>query len=399
MNSRTLNVVSTDSSTALLERARALVPVLAARSTDTEKNRRVPDETIADFHRAGFFRVMQPARFGGLEFDFGIFASITRELARGCASSAWVYAVIEELFWVLATFPEEAQREIWEEDPAALACASVVPTGSAVKDGDGYRLSGDWHYLSGSDHASWVFLTAACEDGNGRRELRNFFVRHSEVQVVDDWHVMGLVGTGSKSVKVDGVFVPAHRSVRYDDILNGTAPGARVHPNYRLCRAPRRYLTAFSISPVILGLANRALDVTTEMLRSRLKSGAAPDDFEILQQKIAESAVEVKTANLIFETHLRQSDDLVNSGEPIHDADIDQNRLMASYMIRLAKQAVERLCSISGSRLAFNTHPMQVILRDALVGATHRSYNWESIARDFSQSIGIVRGSSPSVGP
>jgi 3-hydroxy-9,10-secoandrosta-1,3,5(10)-triene-9,17-dione monooxygenase len=305
MNTRNLNVVSGDTASVVLERARALVPVLAARSAETEATRRVPDETIADFHRAGLFRVMQPARFGGLELDFGVFASITRELAKGCGSSAWVYAVVEELFWVLATFPEEAQQEIWGEDPNALACASVVPTGSAVKDGDGYRLNGDWHFLSGSDHATWVFLTAPCDDGKGGRELRNFFVRRAELQVIDDWHVMGLAGTGSKSVKADGVFAPAHRSVRYDDILNGTAPGVRVHPGYRLCRAPRRYLTAFSISPVILGLANRALDITTGMLRSRIKSGAVPDQIELIQQRIAESTAELNTANMIFETHLR----------------------------------------------------------------------------------------------
>lgn len=89
----------------------------------------------------------------------------------------------------------------------------------------------------------------------------------------------------------------------------------------------------------------------------------------------------------------------VSSDSDPSSPDIVQNRLMASYMIRLSKQAVERLCSISGSRWAFNTHPMQVILRDALVGATHRSYNWESIARDFSQNIGISRGSAPSIGP
>jgi 3-hydroxy-9,10-secoandrosta-1,3,5(10)-triene-9,17-dione monooxygenase len=399
MNSPNLNVVSGDASAMVLERARALVPVLAARSAATEATRRVPDETIADFHRAGLFRVMQPARFGGLELDFRVFASITRELARGCGSSAWVYAVVEELFWVLATFPEAAQEEIWGEDPNALACASVVPTGSAVKDGDGYRLNGDWHYLSGSDHAAWVFLTAAYDDGKGGRELRNFFVRRSELQVIDDWQVMGLAGTGSKSVKADGVFAPAHRSVRYDDILNGTAPGVRVHPGYRLCRAPRRYLTAFSISPVILGLANRALEITADMLRSRIKSGAVPDDLEIVQQRIAESTAELNTANMIFETHLRQSDDLVNSDAPIREADVLQNRLMASYMIRLSKQAVERLCLLSGSRVAFNSHPMQVILRDVLVGATHRSYSWDAIARDYSQSVGIARGSSPFVGP
>ena len=399
MDSMTPLVASADARTAVLERARALIPVLAARSGETESRRRVPDETIADFHNAGLFRVLQPARFGGLELDFEVFATITKELARGCASSAWVYAVVEELFWVLATFPEAAQQEIWGENPSALACAAVVPSGTAKKEGDGYRLSGDWHFLSGSDHASWVFLTAACDDGGGGRELRNFFVRSSEVQFIDDWHVFGLVGTGSKSARIDSAFVPAHRSVRYDDILQGTAPGSRVHPNYSICRAPRRYLTAFSISPVIVGLAHRALDVTTGMLQSRLRAGSIPDDFEVVQQKVAESAAEVRTADLILDAYLHRSVEALNAGGIIGEADIAQNRLMASYMIRLAKQAIERLCSISGSRWIFNSHPMQVILRDALAGATHRSYNWETIAREYSQSIGVARTGAAAVEP
>jgi alkylation response protein AidB-like acyl-CoA dehydrogenase len=399
MNPGRLSVVSDDAKTTVLERARALVPALAARSADTERSRRVPDETIADFHRAGLFRVLQPARFGGLELDFQVFACITRELARGCASSAWVYAVVQELAWVLATFPEEAQHEIWGEDPAALACASIVPTGSAARDAGGYRLTGDWHFLSGSDHAEWVFLTASCDNGSGGHELRNFFVRKSELQVIDDWNVIGLVGTGSKSVKADGVYCPAHRSVRYDDILAGTAPGAKVHPHYALCRAPRRYLTAFSITPVLVGLANRALDLTTDMIRSRLKSGATPDEFESVKQRIAESAAEVKTANMILDTHLRASVEALDSGQAIGDSEIMTNRLMASYMMRLSRQAVERLCSISGSRWIFNGHPMQIVLRDMLAGSTHRSYNWESTAQEYSQSIGIARGGAAPVGP
>ena len=399
MSPRNLKLVSDDARTAVLDRARALIPVLAARSADTERRRRVPDETIADFRNAGLFRVMQPERFGGLELDFGVFATVVKELARGCGSSAWVYAVIEELFWVLATFPEEAQQEIWGNNPSALACASVVPSGNVVRDGDGYRLSGEWHFLSGSDHANWVFLTGACDNGSGGRELRNFFVRAAEVQFIDDWDVFGLVGTGSKSVKLDGIYVPPHRSVRYDDILGGTAPGARVHSGYSLCRAPRRYLTAFSISPVIVGLSQRALDFTTDMLRSRMHSGAAPEDLEVVQQKVAESAAEVKTACMILETELARSVEALEAGAAIGDAEIAHNRLMASYMMRLSKQAIERLCSISGSRWIFNGHPMQLILRDALAGATHRSYNWESTARDYSHSIGLARGKSSPIGP
>jgi 3-hydroxy-9,10-secoandrosta-1,3,5(10)-triene-9,17-dione monooxygenase len=399
MSSSHLSVATDDAPSALIARARALVPVLAARSAETERGRRVPDETIADFHRAGLFRVMQPRRFGGLELDFSVFAGITRELARGCASSAWVYAVVEELAWVLATFPEEAQNEIWGENPNALACAAVVPSSAGVKDGDGYRLNGEWHFLSGSHHADWVFLTATCDNGSGGRELRNFFVRASEVEFIDDWRVFGLAGTGSRSVKVSNVFVPAHRSVRFDDILGGTAPGRHVHPRYSLLQAPRRYLTAFSITPVLVGLAVRALDLTTDMLQSRLRAGSVPDEFETVQQKLAESAAEVKTANLILDSHLSRSVAALDAGETIGAAEIAHNRLMASYMMRLSKQAVERLCSISGSRWIFDGHPMQAVLRDTLAGATHRSYNWEAMAREYSQSLGIARGTGAPIGP
>lgn len=399
MPPRTLNVVSSDARTAVLDRARALVPVLAERAAQTERERRVPDATIADFHRSGLFRVLQPARFGGLELDFSVFALITRELARGCASSAWVYCVVEELFWVLATFPEEAQTEIWSEDNAALACAALMPSGHGVKDGDGWRLSGKWQFLSGSDHASWVFLTAACDDGKGGREIRNCFVRKSELEFIDDWHVVGLAGTGSKSCKADNVYVPPHRSVRYDDILAGTAAGARVHPQYSLCRAPRRYLTTFSITPVIVGLANRALEITTDMLKSRLNAGSIPSEFEVAQQKLAEAAAEVNTANLILESHLANSVAAIDAGAAIGELEITRNRLMSSYMVRLAKQAIERLCALSGSQWVYTSHPMQRILRDALVGASHRAFNWEMNARAYVQSIGVAKSGAPPVWP
>ena len=209
--------------------------------------------------------------------------------------------------WVVAMFPEAAQVEIWGGEPQALACAALMPAGLAQRDGEGFRLSGQWHFLSGIDHAAWVFLTTPCDDGMGGRELRNFLVRRAELDVIDDWHVLGLAGTGSKTVKADGVFVPAHRAILYDELLAGTAPGSRVHPHYPLCRTPRRYLTTFSITPVLVGLANRALDVTTDMLRSRLNAGAPPDEFEAVQQKLAECAAEVKMANLILDTGVRES--------------------------------------------------------------------------------------------
>ena len=122
-------------------------------------------------------------------------------------------------------------------------------------------------------------------------------------------------------------------------------------------------MTTFSITPVIVGLADRALDVTTGILRSRLNAGAVPDEFEVVQQKVAESAAEVKTANLIFEAHLRASVAALAAGHVIGEQEVADNRLMSSYMVRLSMQAIERLCALSGSRWIYNDHPMQVILR------------------------------------
>src|SRR5262245_20806751 len=96
----------------MLAQARALVPVLAQRSAQTAALRSVSVETIADFKRAGFYRVLQPKRYGGLQMDFSVFAQLVRELAHGCASSAWVYAVTAELGWVIALFPEAGQEEV-----------------------------------------------------------------------------------------------------------------------------------------------------------------------------------------------------------------------------------------------------------------------------------------------
>src|SRR5208282_2515823 len=113
-----------DNSDALLDAARALVPVLVAREPAAISARHVPDETIVDFHRTGILRVMQPRRYGGLQASFGLFSRIIEILAEGCAASAWVYAVLGEHQWIIACMPGQAQDDVWGDDPLAVASSS-----------------------------------------------------------------------------------------------------------------------------------------------------------------------------------------------------------------------------------------------------------------------------------
>ena len=217
-----------------------MVPALTAREPATMAARHIPDATIADFHRTGILRVVQPRRFGGLQASFGVFSRIIEILAEGCAASAWVYAVLGEHQWIIACMPEQAQIDVWGSNPLGLASSSLAPRETARAVAGGWRLSGRFPFSSGCLHAQWAIIGARCEDAAGNQPTRYVLVPMREIEIIDDWEVLGLRGTGSRSLLLNDVFVPAHRSVLLRDLFDGTTPGALVHPDYPLLRRAAR---------------------------------------------------------------------------------------------------------------------------------------------------------------
>ena len=147
-----------DEERAMLERARALVPLLAARAPAATAARQLPPETIAEYRHAGILRILQPKRFGGMQGRFSLFSRIVEELTYGCASSAWVYAVLAEHQWIIAQYPEAAQVDVWGDDPEAVASSSLAPREAARRVPGGWRLSGHYPFSSGCDDAPEILL-------------------------------------------------------------------------------------------------------------------------------------------------------------------------------------------------------------------------------------------------
>ena len=234
-----------DHERALLERARALVTRLAERAPAATATRTVPRETIAEFHGAGILRILQPRRFGGFEGRFSLFSRIVEELTYGCASSAWVYAVLAEHQWIVSQYPEQAQIDVWGSDPLAVASSSLAPRAAARKIDGGWRLSGKFPFSSGCDHAQWGIVGAFLGQAGDPHHVAYLLVPFAEVEVLDDWQVLGLAGTGSKSLVLRDVFVPGHRSVMVSDLFAGTPPGAALYPDYPVVRAPRGFLVSY----------------------------------------------------------------------------------------------------------------------------------------------------------
>src|SRR5436309_12297877 len=149
----------------LLARAEALVPVLRERAGEAEELRRVPDETIADLHRTGLFRILQPGRVGGSELPFRSIVELVAVIGRGCGSTAWVLANLAAHHWLLGMWPKQAQDEVWGESPDNLiGSALIFPRGRARKVDGGYRLTGRWPFSSGVDPAAWNLIGAITQD-------------------------------------------------------------------------------------------------------------------------------------------------------------------------------------------------------------------------------------------
>ena len=261
--------MTSPTSSDVLSRARALIPALRAREDATTAARDVPPETIEDFRRAGLLRLLQPRRFGGHQASVGLFLQTVEILAEGCAASAWAYGVLAELEWVIACFPERAQLDIWSDDQEALAAACIVPRGVGVPSTGGWRVTGRYGFASACRHAKWLILGVRCQDPDGTEVPRYLAVPTHDAEILDDWHALGMRGTGSFGVALHDVFVPEHRSVPIADIGAGTVPGRLVHPDYAVIRAPRYYLVPFVLPAVGFGIANRALATVPTALRAR----------------------------------------------------------------------------------------------------------------------------------
>ena len=155
---RTSPIASAPSLSELLSAANELVPILRDRARETETQRRVSGETMAEFRAAGFFRLMQPGTFGGYEYGFTALLDLITTLGRGCTSSAWNCGIAVSHQWLIGGFPPQAQRDVWSENRDAVACASYAPTGQAERVEDGQLIHGRWHFVSNVDNSDWAIL-------------------------------------------------------------------------------------------------------------------------------------------------------------------------------------------------------------------------------------------------
>ena len=177
----------------LVARARAMIPALKERAKKCTAERDVPAETIAEMREAGFFRILQPRRWGGYEMHPNVFYDVQKALAEGCMSTGWMYGVLGCHPFELALYDNAAQEEVWGEDNATLISSSYQPVGKVEHaEGGGYYLTGHWGFSTGSVHCKWVFLGAVAppKTKNDNAEMMIFLLPRKDYEIRRDaWHL------------------------------------------------------------------------------------------------------------------------------------------------------------------------------------------------------------------
>ncbi len=374
----------------LIARARELAPVLRQKARETEQNRRVSAETAKLFQDAGFFRILQPKRYGGFEMDYGVQMRVAAELGRGCASSAWVSSVVGCHAWILGMYPDEAQKDVWGKDHGTLMSSSFAPMEMKLEPAEGgVTVSGRWKFSSGSDLCQWVQLFGMLPPADGKGPPDAVFVTLPldgvKAKVEDTWHVSGLAGTGSNDIVVDKVFVPAHRILSFSKLRGGPTPGSAVNPGHIY------QISLFAAFPMnligaALGAAQGALDLVVAGLSDRKAiSQVKIAEQQSVQLRIARASANANAAEALLLQTTQNINRLYRSGEDIPLLERANWRINICFAAELLGQCVDTIFPLLGGRGLVTTDPVQRAWRDVHAILQHIAIVWDVTAAPYGQ--------------
>ena len=363
----------------IVARAHDLMPVVRGRATETEALRRIPDETIGDFRDAGFYRIFQPTRYGGLELGYGTQVDIAKALAPGCASSAWDASVTACHSWILGMFPPEAQDEVWGASPETTLSSAFLPVAPRAERVDGgLCVSGRWKLSSGVDHCGWSLLSLGLAPvAGGEPDPLLVVADLGECTIEDTWFASGLAGTGSNDIVLAEHFIPSQRMLSIMDVRGGPSPGSAANAGY-LYRLPLMSAFTFNLIGVALGAARGAIEQLTGELRDRTSAGGIDlADQQSVRLRLSESRAEADAADALVSRNLDELNRVGRAGGPPTLEMRARHRTDNAFAATLCVRAIDRIQPLLGGRGLATDNPHNRAWRDVHAVSRHFGLTWD----------------------
>lgn len=346
-----------ESREALIGRFEPARQVAAANAAWSEQHGRLADATVSALLDAGVARLYLPESLGGLEVDPLTCAAITESIAEADPAAAWFVMVANAARLAAAAWPESLVRELFGNDPDVVIAASGNRPFEARPEGDGFVVSGVNSFVSGCHHARWL-LSPAVVAG----KVRSVILPMAACRIVDNWHALGMRGTGSNDVRADEVWIPASHTV----VMPEPGRGQR-NPCYQgtLYRCPGRIVFATYV-PVTLSLAARALAALDDLAEGKTPYAetAKLKHRSIAQIKSARALATYRAARGLFLGALEGAWERACRGEEATAEQKADLYLAGTHAVQSAAQVVRWVADAAGSSVIYRDGPLERIVRD-----------------------------------
>ena len=372
---------------AMIRRAISMRQTLRSRQQETEAAGRILTGTNDEFVKAGFYRVVQPRRFGGYEFDLPTYVRVMAEVSRGCPSSGWVLALTAGHPIILADHPERAQIEAYGTD-GEYRCPSLgSPVPVQLVEG-GYKVSGHWDYASGCDIATHIMVSGLIPAGGSNPPAPVLMlVDRKDYSIIDNWNVLGMQGTGSRRVAVEDLFIPEYRVAPLAMWLGNS--GARVHPN-PMYNGRKAAFFMIEGGAVAMGTARGMQDLYDDLLRSKPMRFAPRTklmEHQEFQHYFGKTQALLDTADAGL---MRAAQDYMDAcqrqtGEGIEFSEEEDRRifLLVQQAARLACEAVDLMFATAGTQVGQANSMFGRYFRDLAMQRTHFTQQIDRTAVNF----------------
>lgn len=350
--------------------------------------RRLSETTVKILRETGAMRLIQPARYGGLEADPRCFVEAMMTTAGYDGAAGWVLGVVGVHNWHIGLYADSVQEEVWGEDPDTWISSSYNYVGKATRVDGGFRLTGRWGFSSGCEHSQWVFVGGVVHDEEDRPlEMRHFLLPRRDYEIIDVWNVAGLCGSGSNDIKVTDAFVPDEHSMSWPDLQAHRCPGTEVNTS-ALFRVPWGSMFLNAVTAPLVGMARGMLDESVAMVKQRVAGylppgpPAGPFDAKrmwpaVTMAKLAEASAEIDAARVqmldnLGDVYSYVSADPSAAGAAAVPLEVRararRDQVMAA---RRATDAANSIFSLAGGRGLSLKSPVQRLWRDAQAGSHH----------------------------
>jgi alkylation response protein AidB-like acyl-CoA dehydrogenase len=363
----------------LPDRASRLIPLLRNEARSAEQQRRLTDTMLSALKDAGMLSMYKPRRHGGAQVSLSTAVETWAALGRGCGSTAWLMSQMNNtMLLVCQYFAAAALEDIFAEPEAYLASVYTGREVSARPVQGGYEVSGRWPYCSGCMHADWLFVMAAVAGAAPDAFPLMFAIPRSQVEIIEDWDVLGLCATGSNSVVLENVFVPASRAASMQAMMTGAPVASQFEGTlFRTAFVP---LMLVGAAAPALGMAQAALDEFKEQFSDRpisFTTYGKRGEAAVAHMRFAEAAVKIDAAGRVLRGAAAEIDGFAARGEPMDMPDRLRMRMAATHTIRLCREAIDNIFDMSSTSALLMSNPLQRILRDVRALSAHAVYSFD----------------------